>query len=181
MIVAAMAASLVAMVSRISLENPAYSEHAARLRDLAARADRLRSECENARERDEAAYARVVAAMALPKGTSEEKTGRTRELQTALHGAAEAPLHGAELALRILRLASEALEPRNRNLISDVGCAAEFAASALTACAYNVRINHRFIKDEATITRQASVLTRLERDCGALLAAIRRQVNQDLA
>ena len=181
MIVAAMGASLVAMVSRITLENEAYASHHARLQQIVERSEALRMQCETAREEDEAAYRRVVEAMALPKATPEEKTSRTRTLQEALHEAALAPLNGAELALNVMRLASDALAAQNRNLVSDVGCAAEFAGSAVTACAYNVRINHRFMKDAETVARQVSVLERYERDSAALLKTIRDEVNKELA
>lgn len=181
MIVAAMGASLVAMVARISFENAAYAEHRPRLEAIADRAARLVVQCEVARVTDEDAYSRVVDAMALPKSTAQEKSSRTSELQAALLGAAEAPLHGAQLAMNVLRLAVDSLEVRNRNLVSDIGCAAEFGASALAACAYNVRINHRFLKDAEAIARQANELARYERECAGLLQAVRREVNGDLA
>jgi len=180
MIVAAMGASLVAMVARINLENDAFAVHQPRLRRIIATSDSLRSECESARQRDETAYRRVVAASALPKATQEEKASRASVLQDALIGAAEAPLHGAHLAVRVLHLAADALVARNKNLVSDIGCAAEFGASAVSACAYNVRINHRFIKDRDIVARQANRLAREERECAGLLQAVRREVNREL-
>lgn len=181
MIVAAMGASLVAMVARISFENAAYAEHGSRLEAIVDRADRLVAECETARIADEDAYRRVVDAMALPKASPQEKTSRASALQAALFAAAEAPLHGAELAMQVLRLAGDSLAIRNRNLVSDLGCAAEFAASALAACAYNVRINHRFLKDAQSVERQARTLAGYERECAAFLEAVRREVNRELA
>lgn len=178
--VAASGAALVAMVARISAENPKYAESAPLCRDLVRRADALRAELLAARAADEAAFGRVVAATALPKGTDQEKARRTEELETALRGAADEPLHGAALALEVLRQAVRALGIPNRNLVSDVGCAAEFASAALHACAYNVRINHRFMRDEDAIGAQARTLERYEREAGALLAGIRRDVNRSV-
>lgn len=174
--VAACGAALVAMVARICSANPKYASQLELCKELVARSDELRGEFLRARERDEAAFDRVVAASAMPKGTGQEKDLRAAALETALLHAAAEPLNGAELALEVLRLAARSLEVRNRNLVSDLGCAAEFAAAALNACAYNVRINHRFMRDLDAIEAQAHALERYERESGALLAGIRREV-----
>jgi len=81
----------------------------------------------------------------------------------------------------VLRLADDALDLNNPNLVSDIGCAAEFAFAGLTACAYNVRINQKFMRDSAAIEAQRDALARYERDAHALLATIRRAVNDALA
>jgi formiminotetrahydrofolate cyclodeaminase len=175
--VAAAGAALVAMVGRICSTNPKYAPQAPLARELVARADELRAEFLRARERDEAAFDRVVAASAMPKGTEMEKGLRREMLETALHHAAAEPLCSAELALDVLRLAAKSLEIPNKNLVSDIGSAAEFAAAALNACAYNVRINHRFMHDIDAIEAQSNALERYEREAGALVAAVRRGVN----
>jgi formiminotetrahydrofolate cyclodeaminase len=176
-IVAAAGAALVAMVGRICSTNSKYAAQSALARELVARADGLREELLRARERDEAAFDRVVAATAMPKTTESEKAARRSALEAALEHAALEPLSCAQKALEVLRLAVRALEIPNRNLVSDVGCAAEFAAAAVAACAYNVRINHRFMHDIEAIEAQTHVLERTERESAALLAGIRRGVN----
>ena len=54
--------------------------------------------------------------------------------------------------------------------------AAEFGAAAVAACAYNVRINHAFMKDADAVTRQENELARYERESRALLSAMRRSL-----
>jgi methenyltetrahydrofolate cyclohydrolase len=176
-IVAAAGAALIAMIGRISATNPKYSAQASLARELVTRADALRAECLRARERDEAAYDRVVAATAMPRATEAEQASRRAVLESALENAAAEPLACAEFALEIMRLASRALDIPNKNVMSDVGCAAEFAAAAIASCAYNVRINHRFMHDIDAIEAQAHVLERVERESTALLPSIRRTVN----
>lgn len=178
--VAAAGAALVAMVGRICSANKKYAGHADLTRDLVERADRLREEFMRARERDEAAFDRVVAATAMPKDTEEAKRVRRDALEIALAHAAAEPLSAAQNALEVLRLAGRALTLQNRNLVSDIGCAAEFGYAALAACAYNVRINHRFMRDEVAIEVQAQELARLEREANALLASIRKAVREQL-
>lgn len=162
------------MVARISSTNPKYAAYKDLAKELVARGDDLRAEFLLAKDRDEAAFDRVVAATAMPKDTPEEKQMRRDALEIALQHAAAEPLFAAELALETLRLAARILQIPNKNLASDVGCAAEFAAASLAACAYNVRINHKFMKDTFAIEAQVHVLERYERESGALLASIRR-------
>jgi len=164
------------MVARISSTNPKYAAYKDLANDLVASADDLRSEFLRAKERDEAAFDRVVAATAMPKDTADEKQVRRDALEIALAHAAAEPLMAAELALETLRLTARLLEIPNKNLTSDVGCAAEFAAASLAACAYNVRINHKFMRDTDAIEAQAHVLARYERESAALLAGVRRSL-----
>jgi formiminotetrahydrofolate cyclodeaminase len=172
-VVGAAGAALVAMVARICSTNPKYAAQKALAHELVARADDLRGEFLRAKERDEAAFDRVVTAQALPQASSEEKQLRRDALEIALQHAAAEPLFAAELALDTLRLAARALEIPNKNLVSDIGCAAEFAAASLAACAYNVRVNHKFMKDTYAIEAQAHVLLRYERESATLLANVR--------
>jgi len=164
-LIAAVAAALVAMVGRIA---------SAPLADVVAEADRLRDELGAARLRDEAAFAGVVAAQALPKDDEAQVRCRRRALDDALLRAAEAPLHAAALALRVLELARRLSEAPTKSLASDVGCAAEFAYAALAGCAYNVRINHKYMRDAATIASQAATLAEYENAGSKILDRIRR-------
>jgi len=161
-IVGALGAALVAMVARITSDNPAYIARAEEARSIAADADALRAALVAARAIDERAYGAVVAAMALPKATPEEKSVRTERLQTALRGAAVAPLQAAELGLGVVRLAERAETLGNRHLASDVACAAIFGRAALAASAQNVRINHAFLKDAGLVAEQEAALAAVE-------------------
>lgn len=169
MVVGAAGCSLVAMVARICAGSKKYAAvHAEALR-LMAQADALRERMLHLRLQDEAAFEAVVAAR-----------GDKEAMQKALHLAAEAPLEGARAALDALHLAQGAHELGNANLVSDVGCAAEFAYAALLACAYNVRINHKFMKNEAAASAQRAKLERMEREAAALLSSLRKVVNAAL-
>lgn len=180
-IVAAAGASLVAMVARISSTSAKYASYHELASKLVMRADLLRHEFLHARVRDEAAFANVVTAQALPKSTDAEKSARAQELENALQHAAEEPLESARLALEVLHLSARALEIPNKNLVSDVGCAAEFASAAINACAYNVRINHRFMKNKGAIAKQEDALAGYEREAHALLESVRRGVTAMMA
>jgi formiminotetrahydrofolate cyclodeaminase len=156
------AAALVAMVARITMENPRYASVANEAKGLASEADALRARYLAARALDERAYGAVVLAQKLPRTTDDEKIVRTSTLQAALTGAAEAPLAAAGLAVEALRLVVRAEELDNAHLASDVACAAVFARAALEASAANVRVNHSYMKDATAVAEQASALRELE-------------------
>lgn len=180
-IVAASGAALVAMVARITRRNARYAAKSSLAEDLIERADAVRAQALVARERDEAAYARVVEATTLPKTTVPQKAARTVAVQAALADAAQAPLEAAQLAARVAALAVRALELENAPLASDLGCAAEFAAAALAASAYNVRVNHKYMKDAAAIRRGEVTLAGYEAEVAPFVKRVRFEVARTLA
>jgi formiminotetrahydrofolate cyclodeaminase len=169
----ALGAALVAMVARITAASARFAGRADETRALVADADELRRRLAAERADDERAFASVVAAQALPKSTDAEKAARTIALQSALAGAAEAPLATARTALAVLRASERAVALDNRNLASDAGCAAELAAAAVSAAAYNVRANHPYMKDGAAVDRQRAELALIEGERDDLLDAVR--------
>lgn len=175
-VVAAAGAALVAMVARIDAANPKYAQQRALAERLIREADAIRARLLDARARDESAFAQVVAAQALPKDTLAEQTTRRSALESALTRAADEPLSSAELCLHVLRLATRALAIPNRNLASDLGCAAAFAYAGVIACAYNVRINHRYMHDRAAIEAGALALASIEHEAAVLENEIRDAV-----
>jgi formiminotetrahydrofolate cyclodeaminase len=169
----AMGAALVAMVARITAASPKFAARSAEAIALVESADALRASLLRARATDEEAFAAVVAAQALPRSSEAEKAARTEALQAALNGASAAPLATAHIALDVLRASLEAFALENRHLASDAGCAAEFAAAAIAAAAYNVRANHPYMKDTALVARQSDDLASIDRQAASLLAASR--------
>ncbi|GAC1303294.1 MAG: cyclodeaminase/cyclohydrolase family protein [Vulcanimicrobiaceae bacterium] len=180
-IVAAAGAALVAMVARIGLANPTYAAQHDACNTIVEKADKLRVRALAARFEDEAAYGAVVAAMALPKASAEEKTVRSEALQAALTGAAAAPLDAAEIAKLVAVLADRAVALGNVKLIGDLGTAAEFAQAALNSAAYNVRSNHTYMKDRTIIAQQERELARLERDTAQSVKRVRFEVARSFA
>ena len=153
-LVGAFGAALCAMVARITGAAPRFAPVRSEADAVVAVADALRARFVAARTRDEEAYARVVTASALPKSTDDEKAARTASLQEALARAAEAPLAAAALAAEGVALARRTEALGNAHLVSDVECALAFFRAALEACAANVRINHRFMRDAERVRAQ---------------------------
>ncbi len=173
----AMGASLVAMVAKITRESSKQSERHALADACIAEADALRARFLEARTLDENAYGAVVAAMALPRSTDDEKTARTARVQEALAQAAAAPLAAVRVGIQLLALSARALDLENANLASDLGCAADFAIAAIDASALNVRANHKYLKNAELVAQHARVLDDAERDVPAIAARVRDRVN----
>ncbi len=99
-------------------------------------------------DQDAEAYGQVNSAMALPKGSDEEKKRRKEALQNALSEAADVPLKGMALAVRGLGALAD-LAPRcNRHLVSDLAGAVRFLEAALAGCGENVRVNAAGLADK---------------------------------
>jgi len=177
-LVGALAAALCAMVARITAGAPKHAAVHAEAVAIAADADALRAAFLTLRPNDEAAFAAVVAAQALPRSTDDERTHRTAALQHALAHAADVPLHVAARAAEAFVLAERTALLRNAHVASDVACALDFARAAFDAAAANVRVNHQYLRNAETIAQQADRLAALtataavrERAARALLAA----------
>jgi formiminotetrahydrofolate cyclodeaminase len=177
-LVGAFGAALIAMVARLTLGSSKYAAVHADAVLLVGEADALRAQFVAARTADEAAYAAVPRALALPRSTAAEQADRTERVQAALAGAAEAPLHAAALAGELLALCERAAGLRNVQMMSDVACALHFGRAALEASAENVRINHRFLKNGRIVDEQTQRLravteagSRHERAVQALIEA----------
>jgi formiminotetrahydrofolate cyclodeaminase len=168
-LVGAMGAALCAMVGRITAASKRHAAvHPAALA-VVADADALRERFAAARPLDETAYGHVVAASALPKTNETELLRRTASLQSALIGAAEAPLAVSGLCAEGIALAGRTNDLGNPHLVSDVECALHFFRGALAASVANVRINHRFITDAAAVREQDERLVAIATVAGETL------------
>ena len=143
----AMGAALAAMVARITVKK----ESSEALRAFAEEMDGLRAEFLRFVDEDSAAYARVAAAMKLPRKTEEEKAARQEAIQGALLGASRVPLEVARTARRLLDACERAVESASPMTASDVGVGALMAEAALRGAALNVMINLASIKDPAQV------------------------------
>jgi len=159
---AAMAASLVGMVARLTVGRKKYAAVEDRMRAIAAQADGLRSELSAAVERDAQAFEGVLAAVRLPKSTEAEKAARQVRLEHATLQAAAVPLDVARQAAQVIELAAEVAETGNPNAISDALSAATLAHAALKAAAANVRVNMAELQDVSAAKPWLVVLGKLE-------------------
>lgn len=146
-IAGALAAGLLAMVSRLSVEKGGDD---AAFRQILAAAEEQRHALLDLAVRDAEAFDAVMRARRLPKGTPEETQRRLAAIQEALAHAAEVPLEVASRAVSLLEVSARLAGTGNRNVISDVGVAVLLAHTSVHGALLNVRINLQAIKDPAS-------------------------------
>ena len=169
---AALAAGLLAMVSRLSTrkgDDPIFAQ-------TLSTVEAARTALMDLLVRDAEAFDAVMHAMRLPRATEEEKQRRQHAIQVALRGAVEVPLAVAAHALAVLEAAPVMARMGNPNAISDVGVGTLLAHAALHGALLNVRINLKSIKDEpyraATTARMGTLAERSDELRGMALAAV---------
>jgi formiminotetrahydrofolate cyclodeaminase len=145
----ALAAALAEMVCNITLGHdlPAEVDHELRTaRDAAAE---LRGHFLALGEEDEVAYGGYASAVAMPKGTAEEKDARRLTLQAALREAADVPLRLAECCLALLDVLDPITRYGNKYVLSDAIIAIHLIEAAIAAAVLNVNANISAMKHAA--------------------------------
>jgi formiminotetrahydrofolate cyclodeaminase len=137
----AMAAGLVAMAARLAREWPQASE-------VVERAETLRSLVAPLAVADAEAYANVLEALRLPRGSA----ARDTTVAAALSRAADVPLAIAEAASEVATLAALVAQAGSAHLRGDAVVAAEIAEAGARGAAELVVINLGN-RDEARVRR----------------------------
>jgi formiminotetrahydrofolate cyclodeaminase len=133
----AMAASLVSMVAKLSMDKDKE------FKEIERKADRLRKELLELADEDCQVYEGVMETYR----TDKKELGRLRKIQKALKKAAEVPLKTAQKSVEVVKLVSFCAREGNQNAISDARVGVELATAAVYSALENVRINLESIKD----------------------------------
>jgi glutamate formiminotransferase/formiminotetrahydrofolate cyclodeaminase len=163
---AAMAASLVAMVGRLTVGKKKYKEVEGEVWPLIEQAIELQDAMKEAVAKDADAFDAYMKALRLPKDTDQQKSDRIQAIQAASINAAEVPLHVARNALTIMRLALKMAQLGNLNAITDAGTGAAFTAAAIRGAGLNVRVNLLGLEKEADPARMLNELEQIEKQAG---------------
>ncbi len=161
-------AALVSMVVRFTLGRRKYADVQAEMEGYLERSEALRRELLRLVDEDAEAFDAVAACYGMPKETEEEKAARRAALQRALKGAAQVPFVTAEKCLEVIRLAEPVGAKGNVNVVSDAAVAAHLAYAGLRSALINVRINLKFIRDEAFVAEWDGRVAQLQQDAEAL-------------
>ncbi len=157
----AMAASLAAMVARLSLGKKEMEPDAFYLQRGAA-LESLSKELFTGGRQDSEAFASVRGAFRLPKITKEEKTVRRQAIQAAWVQAAEVPLANAERCVQVQTLVRELEGRSNENAASDLTCAYYLTRAGALGCLENVAINLPMIRDQAIVDQLSAQAAKLK-------------------
>jgi methenyltetrahydrofolate cyclohydrolase len=164
---AALAAALTEMVARLTIGRKNFESVEADMRAAAEKASILRQALIQDIDRDSEAYAQVLKAFQMPKGTEAEKAGREQAVQAAFKQAARVPLEVARAAVALMDLGRTVITRGNPNAASDGAAGVLAARMAARAAVYNVRINLGSIKDEAFTSELRREADRLEAEAEA--------------
>ncbi len=145
----AFAAALSTMVANLSAHKRGWDARWKEFSDVAEQGQRLVDELLSLIDEDTAAFNRIMACFAMPKGTDEEKAARSKAIEEATLYAAEVPLRTMEATLKALPLALQMAQSGNPASASDAGVAALAAVAGIRGARLNVRINAASLKDQA--------------------------------
>ena len=144
---ATLSIALIEMVLRLTTKNKDSEVSESQISTLIDKASHLKEELTKEIDRDARAFANVMEAYRLPKGTELEKKVRLEAIEKALKEATIVPMEVAEKAFQLLELSRYVVQYGNRNAITDSAVSAILARGAAIAALYNVRINLASIKD----------------------------------
>jgi len=157
----ALAGALGTMVANLSAHKRGWDERWEEFSTWAERGQALKDELLGLVDEDTAAFNRVMGALALPKGSAEEKAIRKAVLTAANRGAAEVPLRVMKVSLDLFPLLEAMAKTGNPASVSDAGVGALAARAAVRGAALNVRINLGGLGDKAEADRMAAEVTGL--------------------
>jgi len=160
---AAMAASLVAMVGRVTIGKKKYADVEADMWKMVEKATDLQTKMKQAVIDDAKSFEDYITARRLPVDTEEQKADRIKAIQAASIHAAEVPLQVARNTLEILGLAVQAAELGNVNAISDAAAGAALAKAAIEGAGLNVRINLLGLEKETAPAQMLGELRMIEK------------------
>src|SRR5213595_3660863 len=144
----ALGVSLGGMVANLSAGKRGWEDKLRYFSDWAVKAQQLKDEMLALVDEDTAAFNKVMAAFALPKGSAKERSARTATIQAANKLAAEVPLRIMQTASKAYDLLAEMAARGNPASISDVGVGLLAGHACIDGAGMNVRINIANLKDE---------------------------------
>src|SRR5438477_759886 len=144
----ALGVSLGGMVANLSAGKRGWEDKLRYFSDWAVKAQQLKDEMLLLVDEDTAAFNKVLAAFALPKGSAKERSTRTAAIQAANKLAAEVPLWVMQTASKAYDLLAEMAARGNPASISDVGVGFLAVRACIDGAGMNVRINVANLKDE---------------------------------
>jgi formiminotetrahydrofolate cyclodeaminase len=152
-VVAALGASMGAMVASLTKGKKGYEEHQeANEAILAAFLDGIEA-LKAMTIADIEAFDSYMATFKLPKDTDEQKKARAEAIQAAGQKATLAPLNVCRECLKLIKEAAKLAPFGNKGAISDCGVAAIVLEAAIRAAMLSVDINLPSLKDQGFVER----------------------------
>ena len=178
--VGALGAALATMVANLSSHKRGWDDRWKEFSDFAEQGQHRAQELLRLVDEDTRAFSRVMAAMALPRVTDEEKVARKAAIQDATRAATEIPFQVMEATLASMAVIKAMAEIGQESSVSDAGVGALCARAAVMGAFLNVRINARQLTDQTFASDIVTRGARIEQQAQALETAILGVVNQKI-
>jgi len=148
-VAASLAASLTAMVARLSIGRPRYAAYATTHSRSLAAGDAARQRFLELADEDSIAYAAYAKARTMPRQTTADQALREAAMRSAARLATEVPLETARLCKSLLEAIERLAGRCNMNASSDLDVAASLAVAAAHGAGANVLVNLPAVQDPA--------------------------------
>ena len=165
----ALAAALGGMVVSLTVGKKKYAANESALRELGARAEKLRKELLDMIDADAEAFAPLARAYSLPKDAPD----RDGILEAALLRAAASPLKIAELCCEVIEILEGCASMGSLLVLSDAASGAALAQGALRAAVINVKVNTALMHNRSHAAALNARVDEMEKEYAARAAAIR--------
>jgi methenyltetrahydrofolate cyclohydrolase len=147
-VVGSLAASLLAMVARLSLDRPKYVDYRATNERALAVAETARERLLALADEDARAYAGFAAARKMAREAPADEEARSSAMKSAARASSDAPMDVVRECSRLLEEIAAVAGRSNLNAASDLEVAARLAAAAAHGAGSNVTINLPMVGDE---------------------------------
>ncbi|NLB60890.1 MAG: cyclodeaminase/cyclohydrolase family protein [Clostridiales bacterium] len=137
----AVGAALASMVCNLTIGKKKFAEFEGELNEILNETQRLQAELLRLSDEDAKVFEPLAKAYSLPKETQEEIEFKAQVMEKVLHNATIVPLNIMRANAQVIRLHYRLKDISSMLVISDVGCGAMAAKSALLSASLNVFIN----------------------------------------
>ena len=176
----ALGASLILMVTELTLGKDKFAEYKLLIKKIAAHVKKQRVELLHLIDRDTEAFNAVSAVFKMPKDTDEDKKKRSAAMQAALKACTLAPFEVIERSLATLEQAQKMFGKFNTNAASDLGVAVLNLKTATEAAWLNMLINLDGIKDEDFVNEYRTKGEELRNKATALADGLHAKIDVSL-
>jgi glutamate formiminotransferase/formiminotetrahydrofolate cyclodeaminase len=175
--VGALGIALGTMVANLSSHKKGWDERWEEFSNWAEKGQQYKKELMRLVDEDTRAFNRIMQAMALPKGTDEEKNTRKTAIQEATKYAIEIPFRVMQTAYASMEVMKAMVEHGNPNSVTDAGVGALCARTAVIGAFMNVRVNAAGYDDKNFVADIISKGKEIEHKTIALEAEIIKYID----
>ncbi len=172
--------SLGIMVANLSANKRGWDDKVAYYSDYAVQGQDIKKRLLHLVDEDTLAFNKIIDAVRLPKGSTEEKRARGEAMDKATEYAIEIPLRVMATAMEAFELLKAMVKNGNPTSISDGGVGALACCTAVKGAYLNVKINcsgygnEDFVKK--SLTKAARLMAKAEKEEAIILKIVERSM-----